>query len=359
MKSSGVPAFDAAIPQLSRLTWLPEAARLLGAALVGGQKSWMACSKGPLNVQAVTVLRGHPGSRWTLRYVIRRGEEDTTFIAKVYARDRSDVATTLSVLRSRGLGLSRLMQVAAPIAYMPTLRLLLLEEASGETAKAALRRGQGGIGERTAYWLAALHAATAPLTAAHRPRDPLTKACRWADALGANAPALGREARHLLAALVEAQPPWPAPPHLVHGDFGVTHVYLTAETTTVIDWDAWRVGDCGEDAGRFMASLHHLAARDPERREAVTQTARRFAQTYQTAVPMARQSLAFYEALACLLKAARLTAHGPRRLHHAKALIAAGEQALALRPPRSSGRDPRRTHPCDRIDTTFPSKRQK
>ena len=173
------------------------------------------------------------------------------------------------------------MQVAAPVAYVPTLRLLLLEEASGETARAALRRGQGGIGERTAYWLAAFHAAATPLVASHRPRDPLTKARAGRETLGANAPALGREARHLLAELVEAQPAWPAPPHLVHGDFSASHVYLAAETTTVIDWDSCRVGDCAEDAGRFMASLHHLAAREPERREAVIQTARTFAHAFR------------------------------------------------------------------------------
>jgi Phosphotransferase enzyme family len=331
--SSGALPIDAAIPQLSRLTRPPEVARLLGTVLMGGPQSWMACSNGLLNVQAVTVLRGHPGSRWTLRYSIRRGEEEITVFAKVYARDRSDVATTLSVLRSRGLGLGQPMQVAAPIAYVPTLRLLLLEEASGRTARAALRRGQGGIGEKTAHWLAAFHAAAAaPRTVAHLQRDPLIKARRWAQALGANAPALGREANNLLAALVEAQPAWRAPPHLVHGDFSASHVYLAAETTTVIDWDSWRVGDCAEDAGRFMASLHYLAASDPERHVAVTQTARTFARTYQAAVPMARRSLAFYEAFACLRKAARLTAKSaPHRLHRAAALLAAGERTLASR----------------------------
>ncbi len=64
---------------------------------------------------------------------------------------------------------------------------------------------------------------------------------------------LARDARRLLAALTEARPAWPAPPHLVHGDFSASHVYLTTETTTVIDWDAWGVGDCAEDAGRFLA----------------------------------------------------------------------------------------------------------
>jgi hypothetical protein len=332
-RAGGALPIDTAIPQLSRLTRAPEAARLLAPVLVDRQQSSFGGNHGSPNVQAVTVLRGHPGSRWTLRYAIRRGDEETTLIAKVYARDRGDVPITLSTLRSRGLGDGQPMQVPAPITYLPTLRLLLLEEASGETARAALQRGQGGIGERTACWLAAFHAATAPLAAAYRPRDPLVKARRWAQALAANAPALGREGRHLLTALTKARPAWSSPPHLVHGDFSASHVYLAAETTTVIDWDSWRVGDCAEDAGRFMASLHRLAVRHPDRQEAMAQTARRFAQAFRAAVPMARQSFAFYEAAACLRTSARMTAKSSsRRLYQAQALLAAGERALALRP---------------------------
>ncbi len=330
--SGGAPAADPAIPQLSRLTRPLEAARLLEAALTTGPRPWMAQGEGVLDVRTVTVLRSHPGSRWTLRYAVRRrGGAESSLIAKVYAHDRSDVATVLSALRARGLGCGRPMQANAPIAYLPTLRLLLLEEAPGETARVALRRGQGGIGERAARWLAAFHAAAAPLPAAYRLRDPLAKARRWAQALDADAPTLGREASRLLAALAAAQPAWPpAAPRVVHGDFGASHVYLAAETTTVIDWDGWRVGDCAADAGRFLASLHRIAARDPARREAMAQEIQAFARTYQTAVPAARRDLAFYEALSCLRKAARLAKGGaPTELGRAGALIAAGERALA------------------------------
>lgn len=325
------PATDAAIPQLSRLTHPPEATRLLGAVMRSQPHVWMASATEPLAVLAVTVLRGHPGSRWTLQYVVRRGDEQRILIAKVYARDRSDVATTLTALRRRGFGPRQPLQVAAPLAYVSALRLLLLEEAPGLPARAALRHGQAGIGERAARWLAAFHAAAPPLPAAYRLRDPLITARRWMRALCLNVPTLTGDARHLFAALAEAQPPWPAPPRLIHGDFGLSHVYLATETTTVIDWDAWSVGDAVEDAGRFLASLHHLAARHPEQRAAVAQVAATFARTYRAAVPLAGRSLAFYEAWACLQKAARLMAEGkPRRTGRAEALLAAGARALTV-----------------------------
>jgi len=121
----------------------------------------------------------------------------------------------------------------------------------------------------------------------------------------------------------------PTPPHLTHSDFSASHVYLTAKTTTVLDWDAWSVGDRAEDAGRFLASPRHLAARDPARRGAVAGEAEAFARTYQAAAPLAGRSLAFYEALACLRTATRLMPDGKtRRARHAEALLAAGEQAL-------------------------------
>ena len=327
--SSGVPAADAAIPQLRRLTCLPAAARLVDAVLRDQPRPWLVRGEGLLDVQDVTVLRGHPGSRWTLRYTVRRGDETRILIAKVYAHDRNDVVATLAALRRLGFGPGQPLQVAAPLAYAPALRLLLLREAPGETARAAMLRGQAGVGDRTARWLAAFHAAAPPLPAAYRLRDPLIKARRWTQALGATAPALAGDARHLCAALVEARPDWPAPPHLAHGDFSAAHVYLAAETTTVIDWDAWGVGDGAEDAGRFLASLHHLAARDPARRGAVAREVGAFTRTYQAAVPLAGRSLAFYEALACLRTATRLMADGsPRRARRAAALLAAGERAL-------------------------------
>jgi len=327
--SSGGPATDAAIPQLRRLTCIPEAARLLDAVLRGQPRPWLARGERPLDVRAVTVLRGHPGSRWTLRYTVRRGAETRTLIAKVYARDRGDVVATLTALRRLGFGPGGPLHVTAPLAYAPALRLLLLEEAPGETARAAVLRGQTGVGDRTARWLAAFHAGAPPLPAAYRLRDPLIKARRWTQALGATTPALAGDTRRLLAALVEARPAWPPLPHLAHGDFSASHVYLAAEATTVIDWDAWGVGDGAEDAGRFLASLRHLAARDPARREAVAREAEAFARTYQAAVPLAGRSLAFYEALACLRTATRLMANGsPRCGRRAAALLAAGERAL-------------------------------
>lgn len=317
---------DAAIPHLRRLTSPPEAERLLNAALGERELAWSPGDAGPLRVQAVTVLRGHAGSRWTLRYAVCRGTEERTLIGKVYAGDRRDIPDLLHALRAHGLGAGQPAQVPAPVAYLPEWRLLLVEEAPGVPARTALRRGDPGTLERVAGWLAAFHAAPVAPPAGRRPRDPLRRARRWVRALGDHAPALKGAARELLAALEDRQPPRPPRPHLVHGDFSVSHVYVAPEVATVIDWDSWEAGDGAEDAGRLLASLHHLAARRPERYAEVPGT---FARLCRELVPAAREGLSFYGALSCLRTAKRLAAGGvPHRAAHAGTLLADGRRLL-------------------------------
>jgi len=328
-RSAGSRFDDGAIPQLRLLSSAPYVARLLGTALAGGPYAGLIRGDGRVDVRAVTVLRGHPGSRWTLRIDIHRGIRDAAIFAKVYARDRTDIASTLATLRSRGLGAGRSMQVSAPLAYLPTLHLLLLEEAPGEPARTALRGGEKGIGSRVATWLAAFHAAAPPVTMAIPERHPLKRARRWAQALGSNVPVLERSTRRLLAALAEAAPAWTELPRLVHGDFNASHVFLGAETTTVIDWDAWSVGDCAEDAGRFSASLRHLAVRRSRCGGPSAGSACEFAEGFQAAVPESRRNFSFYEALACLRTAARLSAARTSQARHdAELVVAIGQRAL-------------------------------
>ncbi len=56
--SSGVPATDAVITQLRRLTCPPEAGWILDALLRGQSRPWLAHDEGSLDVRAVTVPRG-------------------------------------------------------------------------------------------------------------------------------------------------------------------------------------------------------------------------------------------------------------------------------------------------------------
>nr|WP_246580782.1 phosphotransferase [Deinococcus aestuarii] len=312
------PGWEAAPPLVRRLAHPAGATGLLAPLLPGPH---------PLRVREVTPLREHAGSRWTLRLAACAGGEARPLIAKVYARERPDVARTLAALR-RG-GLEGALGVPAPLLYVPRWRLLVTEEAPGTPARDLLRRGESGVGERAAEWLAALHGSALPLPPVYRMRDPLPQARRWAGTLGEAAPPLGETGRRLLLRLESARPGWPPTPHLIHGDFVVSHVFLTPTRATVIDWDSWGVGDPAQDAGRFLGSLRHLAAREPALAGTVSQEARAFARRYLEAIPAAGGNLPFYEALACLRKAARLAVkRRPGRTAHAAALLEAAGRAL-------------------------------
>ncbi|HEX6797643.1 MAG TPA: hypothetical protein VF116_08010, partial [Ktedonobacterales bacterium] len=112
------------------------------------------------------------------------------------------------------------------------------------------------------------------------------------------------------------------------GDFGAAHVFVAAETTTVIDWDSCRAADPAEDGGRFIASLWHLAARGCITRDDAAAAARRFRDAYAAVRPQLAARLPFYAALACLRKAARLARHGERQQHQAEALLTAGQAEI-------------------------------
>ncbi|HEY7983569.1 MAG TPA: phosphotransferase, partial [Ktedonobacterales bacterium] len=248
-----------------------------------------------------------------------------------YARDRSDVAALLAWLGATGFGAASALRVPAPLAYLPRRRLLLLEHVPGEPARAALRRGELAAAERAALWLARLRTlAPAPPPAA-RPRDPLAQARRWAALVARDAPALAPAARALAAALAAA-PLETTEPRLLHGDFGPSHVLLAPGATSVIDWDAWRTGDPAEDAGRFIASLRHMALREPDKAPTLAAAAAAFTDTYRALAGESAARLRWYTAWGCLRRARRLALRArPGYSERAAAMLAAGLATLRER----------------------------
>lgn len=279
-------------------------------------------------VRAVQRLRLHPGSRCTFLYSVE-GWPEAECIAKVYARSQPPTTQTLASLQAAGLTAPGRQRVPEVIAELPALRLVLLRVAPGRSAAELLREGALDALARAGEWLGAFHAAPIALPTAYTLRDPLAQAARWSGRNARHAPAPADRAIALHARLLDARPPWPAEARLIHGDFGAAHVFVAAETTTVIDWDSCRAGDPAEDAGRFVASLWHLAARERISRDDAAAAEWCFRDAYAAAQPQTAARLPFYAALACLRKAARLARHGERERYHAEVLLAAGLAELA------------------------------
>lgn len=279
-------------------------------------------------VRAVRRLRLHPGSRCTLLYSVKGWPEDAC-IAKVYARPHPSPTRTLAPLVAAGLTAPRRHRVPEVIAELPALRLVLMRVAPGRSVADLLRGGDLDATARAGEWLAVFHAAPLALPAAYTLHDPLAQADRWTRRIARHLPALIDRADALCARLCDECPSWPSELRLIHGDFGAAHVFGAADgATTVIDWDSCRVGDPAEDAGRFIASLWHLAARGHITAGAATAAARRFREAYTAAQPRTAARLPFYTAFACLRKAARLAQHGERQRYPAEVLLAAGLETL-------------------------------
>ena len=274
-------------------------------------------------VRAVRRLRLHPGSRCTFLYMVE-GWPESECIAKVYARPRPPAMQTLALLLAAGFGAAGCHRVSEVIVELPALHLVLLRVAPGVPAADLLRAGDLDAAARAGDWLGALHAAPIALPAAYVLRAPLAQAARWTGLIARHRPALAGSAGALHARLLDVRPPWPVEARPIHGDFGAAHVFVATETTTVIDWDSCRAGAPAEDAGRFIASLWHLAARGRITHDDAAAAVRRFRDAYAAAQPLHAARLPFFAALACLRKAARLARHGDRERYHAEVLLAAG-----------------------------------
>ncbi|HEY7984258.1 MAG TPA: hypothetical protein VID73_08820, partial [Ktedonobacterales bacterium] len=143
---------DGAALTLRRLLEPRAATRVLRAAL--DEPTDARPPGAALAVETVTILRAHPGHRWTLHFAGTRGGMAFACIGKLYARDRSDVAALLAWLGATGFGAASELRVPQPLAYLPRRRLLLLEWVPGAPARVALRRGDLAAAERAALWLA-------------------------------------------------------------------------------------------------------------------------------------------------------------------------------------------------------------
>lgn len=280
-------------------------------------------------VRAVKRLRLHPGSRCTFLYTVV-GWPEAECIAKVYAHEHPSATQVLASLLAAGFAAPGHYRVPEVIAELPALSMALLRVAPGRSLADLLREGDLDAAARAGEWLGAFHAAPIPLPTVYALHDPLTHAARWTRRIARHLPALADRTIVLHTALAHTRPPWPGDaPRLIHGDFGAAHVFVAAEATTVIDWDSCRAGDPAEDAGRFVASLWHLAARGRLTQGDATDAERRFRDAYLAAQPPSAVRLPFYAALACLRKAARLAQHGERQRHHAEVLLAAGLAELS------------------------------
>jgi hypothetical protein len=203
-----------------------------------------------LSPHRVTTVRYRPGQR----HVLRHGAGGSSLFAKISAKAQPRTA----VARIRALAdwmetLDSPVGLVRPLTARATDDAVLYRGIIGRTIPLHPRWMQ-----RTGVALRQLHGAPPDMV-------PLPSA-----SLDTEVTAVGRAAQHIDALLSDTSPAFHAAvgraadialglpeetPVVLHGDFKLDHVLLTADGLTLIDLDRCRMGDPSLDIGKFLADL--------------------------------------------------------------------------------------------------------
>jgi aminoglycoside phosphotransferase (APT) family kinase protein len=177
-----------------------------------------------------------------------------------------DVYQATKAIQQAGFGPQDEFSIPEPLAYLPSLRLLLQEKVEGPVAKEVFKRGDERIraaaAERCALWLARFHALAPKAGPVSRPSDYVTSktmrrySLKIAKLVGRHA----EKAAQLLHRLKDASASLSAVDMCAgHASYTPRQVILAEGRTVVFDWDGFDVADPARDVARFLAALRRLA----------------------------------------------------------------------------------------------------
>jgi len=289
------------------------------------------------------LLRHHEHLRCTLEIGLHTDHVWHFLIGKVYHRDRFDVFQAMEKIQQAGFGPHEEFSIPQPLAYVPSLRLLLQEKVEGPVAKEIFRTGDEqsrvAAGERCARWLARFHAVAPKAGPVSYPHDHLkSKSMQrcWRKIAKLGGP-LADKAASLLRRLEEAVSSLsPVEMCPSHGDYGANQLILAGGRTVAFDWDGYDVADPARDVGRFRAALRRLALIRLGSIRALDSAAEVFLRTYLAlGQPQAERNLRFFQAAAFLkLATHHLSPSAPHWENRAEAMLDEGlrvlEQGAAL-----------------------------
>jgi aminoglycoside phosphotransferase (APT) family kinase protein len=229
-------------------------------------------------------------------------------IGKVYHIDRADIFQAMDGMRQAGFGPQDEFSIPQPLAYVPSLRLLLQEKLEGTPADEILKKGDekssASAVERCAQWLARFHVLAPRTGPVSYPSDYLSSKSirRCSRKIAKRGGSSAGKAAVLLQRLEDAVASL-HPEELCagHGSYSATHVILLRQRTLVFDWDGYDVADPARDVARFLAALRRLALGRLGSIRALDRVADVFLKTYlAVGQPLAEENLRFFEAAACL-----------------------------------------------------------
>jgi len=241
--------------------------------------------------------------RVTIRYRFAGG---ATVFGKLYPSHEPLPSQIMRQLWGAGFG-EGAYQVAETIAFIPEHRFLLTRAAPGVPLADLLGAQGPEVIEslrRAARWLVKLHTSPLRLGPPETPSGSMRLLTIVRRFLGAAAavPGSRERLREMLRALCRKGAETAAPAALVqtHGSFHHEHVYLSADTVTVIDFDKSRPADPARDLAEFLTMFRRKTfskTGDPVLADAPT---RAFLEEYAGHLPGHARSLPVYWGAAIL-----------------------------------------------------------
>lgn len=268
---------------------------------------------GAIEAVEVRVLRHVLGRRCTLEIGLRTESNWHFLIAKVYRKDHSDVFEAMKQIQQAGFGPHEPFSIPEPLAYLPSLHLLLQEKVEGQGADEIFRAGddasRAAAAERSARWLARFHTRAPRTGPVSPPNDYLgTKRMQQcAPQIARLDGSLTRKVDRLYELLVDASSSL-APLDLCagHGAYRPDHVILRQDRTILLDFDTHDVADPARDVARFLVGLRRSALELGSVR-ALDKPYGVFLKTYLAlGQPGVERNLCFFEAAAYLKRARQI-----------------------------------------------------
>ena len=238
---------------------------------------------GPLHELEPLLLTGLEPSRWrtehrtvepmryrtelgaALRYTLRvrdrltgKGQTRRCYL-KVYRNERgAETFRLLQALTDKARAGESPYRVVRPIAYVPELRTLALEEARGTALQQMLLHGGDWRAalRAVARAVAAFNQADVPLTEHHCLADQLADVNRAASLVQWACPELRAQVEALTAAVGDGLTN--VPPAPIHRDLKADHIFVSGDWVCFIDLDSVVLGDPVRDPAHLVA---HITAR--------------------------------------------------------------------------------------------------
>jgi len=231
------------------------------------QLDTLSCAEwdwGPVQTIQTRVLKCHPGDRCTFEIALKTNRGSYELIGKVFNQHRPDVHDLMARIQQSGFGRDSDFAIPRPIAYVPSLRLLLEEKVCGPSVREVFlgkeSNNQKEAAVRCALWLAKFHAKAPRIGPVSSVAKLMSKSRSQARKLSRLGRRFAEKAGYLLARLETlASKLGIAEIRAAHGEYNPSHVLLEGDRTVVIDWDGCQVRDPARDVAAFMTVTKWLA----------------------------------------------------------------------------------------------------